>query len=114
MTEPLIRRDLADSELAYFTTWCPKGTSIESLVRVEGTRWRVEEGFETTKGELGLAHNESRSWHGGHRHVSLVMLAYAVMTAVQSQVNATPPKKTKPGSRQSSSAGQSRKSDASL
>ena len=109
----LIRRSLVDGELAYFTTWCPKGTSTESLVRVEGTRWRVEEGFETTKGELGLDHNESRSWHGWHRHVSLVMLAYAVMTAVRSQVNTNTPKKTKSGSRQNSSAGRSRKSDAS-
>lgn len=109
----LIRRGLADGELSYFTTWCPEGTSIESLVRVEGTRWRVEEGFETTKGELGLDHNESRSWHGWHRHVSLVMLAYAVMATVRSQVNAIMPKKTKSTHRQDSSAGRSRKSDAS-
>ena len=109
----LIRRNLADGEFAHFTTWCPLGTSIETLVRVEGTRWRVEEGFETTKNELGLDHNESRSWHGWHRHVSLVMLAYAVMTAVRSQANAMAPKKTKPKVRQNSSAGRSRKSDVS-
>jgi hypothetical protein len=42
------------------------------------------------------------------------MLADAAMTAVQSRVNATPPKKIKPGSRHNSPAGQSRKSDASL
>jgi len=30
-------------------------------------RWRVEEGFETAKNELGLDHNETRSWHGWHR-----------------------------------------------
>jgi SRSO17 transposase len=89
----LIRRNLANGEFAYFTTWCPVGTSTETLVRVEGTRWRVEEGFETTKNELGLDHNESRSWHGWHRHVSLIMLAYAVMTAVRSQANARAPKK---------------------
>jgi SRSO17 transposase len=29
---------------------------------------------------LGLDHNESRSWHGWHRHVSLVMLAFANVT----------------------------------
>jgi SRSO17 transposase len=110
----LIRRSLADGELAYFTTWCPKGASIAALVQVEGTRWRVEEGFETTKNELGLDHNESRSWHGWHRHVSLVMLAYAVMTAVRSQANAITSKKTKPGSQQNSSAGRFRKSAASL
>ncbi|MDR3441334.1 MAG: IS701 family transposase [Telmatospirillum sp.] len=89
----LIRRSLANGECAYFTTWCPAGTSIETLVQVEGTRWRVEEGFETTKNELGLDHNESRSWHGWHRHVSLVMLVYAVMAAVRWQANAITPKK---------------------
>jgi SRSO17 transposase len=109
----LIRRSLADGEFAYFTTWCPRGTPIETLVRVESTRWRVEEGFETTKNELGLDHNESRSWNGWHRHVSLVMLAYAVMTTVRYQANATTPKKTSPRSRQSSSGGRFRKSDAS-
>ena len=109
----LIRRSLADGERAYFTTWCPSGTPIETLVRVEGARWRVEEGFETTKNELGLDHNESRSWHGWHRHVSLVMLAYAIMTAVRYQANATTPKKTMRSLRQSSSGGQFRKSVAS-
>jgi SRSO17 transposase len=110
----LIRRGRADGDFAYFTTWCPKGTPIETLVRVEGARWRVEEGFKTTKNELGLDHNESRSWHGWNRHVSLVMLAYAVMTTVRSQANAMTPKKTGRQSKQNSSGGQSRKSVASL
>jgi len=48
-------------------------------VRVEGTRWRIKVGFETAKNEFGLDHNETRSWHGWHRYVSLVMLAYAMM-----------------------------------
>jgi pimeloyl-ACP methyl ester carboxylesterase len=39
----LIRRSVTDGECAYFTTWCPHGTSIDTLVRVEGTRWRIEE-----------------------------------------------------------------------
>jgi Transposase DDE domain len=79
--------------MPYFTTWCPKGTSIETLVRVEGNRWRIEEGFETAKNELGLDHNETRSWHGWHRHVSLVMLAYAMMAGVRHQANSTPKKR---------------------
>lgn len=111
----LIRRSLADGERAYFTTWYPAGTSIETLVQVEGTRWRVEEGFEITKNELGLAHDESRSWHGWHRHVSLVMLVYAVMAAVRRQANAIMSKKTMQTHRPSlrSSAGRSRKSGVS-
>ena len=104
----LIRRNPTDGDMAYFATWCPKGTSIETLVRVEGTRWRIEEGFETAKNELGLDHNETRSWHGWHRHVSLVMLAYAMMAAVRHQANSTP-KKTKFRIPKNSSVGRSRK-----
>ncbi len=89
----MIRRSIVDGELADFTTWCSKGTSIETLVQIEGTRWRIEEGFETAKKELSLDHNETRSWHGWHRHVSLVMFAYAMMAAVRHQANATKPKK---------------------
>jgi SRSO17 transposase len=78
----LIRRNLTDQDLAFFSTWCPAGTDIATLVRVEGCRWAIEDAFETAKTELGLTHNETRSWHGWHRHVSLVMLAFAMMAVV--------------------------------
>lgn len=90
----LIRRNIADGDLAFFTTWCPAGTGIDVLVRVEGHRWAIEDSFETAKNELGLDHNETRSWHGWHRHVSLVMLAFAMMAAIRYKANqATPPKR---------------------
>jgi SRSO17 transposase len=92
----LIRRNSADGDLAFFSTWCPAGTSIDTLVKVEGHRWAIEDGFETAKNELGLDHNESRSWHGWRRHVSLVMLAFAMMAAIRHRANAAPPQQTKP------------------
>jgi SRSO17 transposase len=67
----LIRRHIANGDLAYFTTWCPAGTSIKMLIGVEGRRWAIEDSFETAKNEFGLDHNETRSWHGWHRDVSL-------------------------------------------
>ena len=109
----LIRRNTADGDLAYFTTWCPAGTSIATLVRVEGHRWAIEDSFETAKNEFGLDHNETRSWHGWHRHVSFVMLAFAMMAAIRQRVNQPPPKKTQSntaGRRRASSMGRSRKS----
>jgi SRSO17 transposase len=54
----LIRRNIADGDLAFFTTWCPAGTGIDTLVKVEGHRWAIEGSFETAKNELGLDHNE--------------------------------------------------------
>ena len=67
---------------------------IGTLVRVEGHRWAIEDSFETAKNELGLDHNETRSWHGWHRHVSLVMLAFAMMAAIRHRANTTTPSKT--------------------
>ena len=112
----LIRRNLADGEYAYSTTWCPAGTTIGTLAAVEGQRWAIEDGFETAKNELGLDHNETRSWHGWHRHVSLVMLAFAMLATIRHRANAPQPEKTLGRvalRRRVSSAGRSRRSVAS-
>jgi len=90
----LIRRNIADADLAFFSIWCPAGTNIDTLVQVEGHRWAIEDSFETAKNELGLDHNETRSWHGWHRHVSLAMLAFAMMAAIRHHANAAAPQKT--------------------
>jgi hypothetical protein len=50
----LIRRSLTDGECAFLTTSCPAGTTMETLVAVEGQRWAIEDAFETAKTELGL------------------------------------------------------------
>jgi SRSO17 transposase len=111
----LIRRNITDGALACFSTWCPQGTGIETLVAVEGQRWAIEDAFETAKTEPGLDHNETRSWHGWHRHVSLVMLAFAVLARVRQRANQAPPKTPPrlPRTRPISSAGRSRRSAAS-
>jgi SRSO17 transposase len=91
----LIRRNIVNGDLAFFSTWCPKGTPMKKLVSVEGHRWAIEDSFESAKNELGLDHNETRSWHGWHRHVSLVMLAFTMMAVIRHHANAAPaPKKT--------------------
>jgi SRSO17 transposase len=93
----LIRRSLSDGKMAFFTTWCPQGTPLAVLVEVEGRRWPIEDAFETAKTELGLAHNETRSWHGWHRHVSLVMLAFAMLMVIRHKADTlTSPQKRPP------------------
>ena len=108
----LVRRAITDGSLAFFSTWCPAGTPAEILVAVEGRRWAIEDAFETAKTELGLDHNETRSWHGWHRHVSLVMLAFALMAAVRHRANAatSPPKSAPAAERRGWCAGRSRRS----
>ena len=111
----LIRRTLADGDLAFFSTWCPAGTPIDTLVQVEGQRWAIEDAFETAKTELGLTHNETRSWHGWHRHVSLVMLAFAMMAVVRQRANSltSPQKRSDEAKLQHWCDGLSKKSAAS-
>lgn len=96
----LIRRIIASGDLAFFSTWCPKGTPMAKLVAVEGHRWAIEDSFETAKNEFGLDHNETRSWHGWHRHVSLVMLAFAMMAVIRRRANTEPALKKTPPRRQ--------------
>jgi len=110
----LTRRHIADGEMAYFTTWCRAGMPIQMLATVEGHRWAIEDSFEAAKNELGLTHNETRSWHGWHRHVSLAMLAFAMLAVIRHHANQPTPQKTRkrPQVSQTSSAGRSRKSAA--
>jgi SRSO17 transposase len=108
----LIRRSLADGKLAFFSTWCPAGTPVETLIAVEGRRWAIEDAFETAKTELGLDHNETRSFHGWHRHVSLVMLAFAMLVVVRhrAEMMTSSPKNAQALRRQGWCAGQFRRS----
>ncbi len=80
----LARRSLADpAEFAYYVGFGPAATPLAELVRVAGTRWAVEEGFEQAKGEVGLDQYEVRRWDGWHRHITLCLLAHAVLTATR-------------------------------
>ena len=47
-------------------------------------RWRVEQGYQQMKEELGLDHFEGRSWRGFHHHAAMVMLAYGFLLLEQS------------------------------
>lgn len=75
-------------ERAYFFARGPATTPPTELIRVAGTRWRVEECLELAKGECGLDEYEVRSWIGWQRHVTLSLLALAVVAVIRSRVPA--------------------------
>lgn len=82
----LFRRSISDpTDLAYYVVSAPKKTSLEIMVKVAGTRWAIEESFESAKGEVGLDHYEVRSWGGWHRHITLAMFAHAYLTVVRAR-----------------------------
>jgi len=83
----LVRRSLDDpADLAYYVVFAPAGTTLTTLVRVAGTRWAIEEGFEIAKGEVGLDHYEVRRWDGWYRHSTLALLAQAFLTVVRARM----------------------------
>jgi SRSO17 transposase len=80
----LIRRKRGrPHQFTFYLTWAPADTSLTTLVRVAGQRWRIESCFEEAKGETGLDQYEVRSWTGWHRHITLSMLAHAYLTIVR-------------------------------
>src|SRR6266702_3153412 len=85
----LIRRSLSDpSKRAYYRASGPAQTTLPELVRVAGSRWKVEEGYEQAKGEVGLDQYEVRTWRAWYRYVTLALLAYAALVVMRGQARA--------------------------
>ena len=61
----------------------PASTSLVGLVRVAGSRWAIEDGFQQAKNEVGLDHYEVRRWPGWYRHITLALLAHAFLVVTR-------------------------------
>lgn len=78
----LIRRNRSTKELAFYRCYAPNPVALGVLVRVAGTRWRVEESFQTGKGLAGLDQHQVRRWVSWQRWTILAMLAHAFLAAI--------------------------------
>ena len=67
------------SDRAYYLVYAPIDIGLAELAGAAGLRWTIEECFLRAKDDLGLDHCEARSWHGWHRHMTLVMVAAAFL-----------------------------------
>ena len=87
----LVRRSLeAKPEYAFYFSYAPKKQStLKTLVGVAGQRWAVESAFQMAKGECGLDHYEVRHWRGWYRHITLSMLALAVLAVLRAREKKT-------------------------
>jgi SRSO17 transposase len=75
----LIRRNRTTRELAYYRCWSFAPAPLPTLVRVAGSRWRVEETFQAGKGLAGLDEHQLRHFTSWSRWVTLAMLAHAFL-----------------------------------
>ncbi len=67
---------LEPEHLKYFISNAPELTSIQTLLLVALSRWKVERMFEDGKGELGMDHFEVRRFGSIQRHLILSCVSY--------------------------------------
>ncbi|GAA2657257.1 hypothetical protein GCM10009864_24390 [Streptomyces lunalinharesii] len=82
----LARRSInKPDEIAYYLAYAPLEATVRELVQVAGSRWAIEECFQTAKNECGLDQYEVRRYVGWYRHITLAMLAHAFLAATAHQ-----------------------------
>ena len=80
----LVRRSLSDpTALTADVVFAPQATTLPEVVGVAGSRWTIESSVEEAKGEVGLDHDEVRSWTGWYRPITLAMWALALLTSMR-------------------------------
>jgi SRSO17 transposase len=95
----LARRSISDpTDIAYYVCHGKRGTRLRELVRVAGTRWAVEESFQTAKNEVGLDNYQVRRYDTWYAHITLSMAAAAFLVstrAAEAEKGATIPRQTR-------------------
>ncbi len=82
----LFRRSLTEpDEVAYYLVYAPEAAGLGEMARAAGSRWTVEDVFKLAKGQVGLDHYEVRSWAGWYRHITLALLALALLATSTSK-----------------------------
>ncbi len=78
----LIRRRISDGEYAFYRAHAPHPVPLAQLVRVAGSRWKIEDGFAAGKELAGLDEHQVRSWTSWHRWTILALLACAFLSVL--------------------------------
>lgn len=82
----IARNALDPSEIKYFVSNAPPDTSVQVLLLVAFSRWRVERCFEDQKQEVGLDQWEGRRWLGLQRHLILTAISYLFLARTKEQL----------------------------
>ena len=70
------RRLKPQPEVKFDFSTAPQTCPLQAFIRMSGLRWPVETTLQEGKGEVGLDHNETRTWPGWHHHLSHAFLAH--------------------------------------
>ena len=88
----LIRRRISDGEYAFYRAHAPGPVPLAQLVKVAGSRWKVEDGFAGGKELAALDEHQVRSWTSWHRWTILALLAHAFLSVLASQAGDNHPR----------------------
>jgi hypothetical protein len=87
--EPLhliVARDVLNpAELKFFVSNAPAEASVQEMLLVAFSRWRVERCFEDQKGEIGMDQYEGRRYRGLKRHLILSCLSYLFLSRMRQE-----------------------------
>jgi SRSO17 transposase len=78
----LVRRRISDGEYAFYRAHAPRPVPVADLVRVAGTRWKIEESFAGGKELAALDEHQVRTWRSWRRWSVLAMLAHAFLSVL--------------------------------
>ena len=80
----LVRRSITDpADLTYYACFSPTEVSLAELVRVAGHGWISEDTLQEARQEVGLDQYEVRKWTGWYRHITLALLAHALLAVTR-------------------------------
>jgi SRSO17 transposase len=78
----LIRRRISDGEYAFYRACAPRPVPLAQLVKVAGSRWKIEDGFAAGKELAALDEHQVRTWTSWHRWTILALLACAFLSVL--------------------------------
>jgi len=81
----LIFEKLPSGEKKYYVSNYPIGYSLKTMIQLTHQRWKIEQGYQQLKEELGLDHFEGRSWIGLHHHLTLCYMAFCFLVTLMQQ-----------------------------
>lgn len=79
----LIIEQLDNGDFKYFISNASRRTSLKKLASWSHSRWKIDQGYQRLKEEVGLDHFEGRSWISLHHHLTLCFMAYAFLLILQ-------------------------------
>jgi len=85
-----------ETDVAYYFGYAQAKATFDEIIKAAGSRWSVEECFESAKGEVGLDQYEVRSWTGWYRHITLAMIAHSFLVITKNRIFESIPQKRKP------------------